>query len=159
MTGIGSAAVLQMDMKAAANIVTKENARVAKMINIKSSARSTTVKPAGTTSLVLGTSSGIHAWHNDYYVRRVRVGKNESMYKYLIKNHPDLVEDEYFRPHDTAVISIPQKAPEGSILRDESPFALLERIKKVANEWVRTGHRRGSNTHNVSATVLSLIHI
>ena len=117
MTGIGSAAVLQMDMKEAANIVTKENARVAKMINIKSSARCTTVKPAGTTSLVLGTSSGIHAWHNDYYVRRMRVGKNEAIYTYLSNQHPELIEDEYFRPHDTAVISVPQKAPAGSILR------------------------------------------
>ena len=107
MTGIGSAAVLQMDMKAAANIVTKENARVAKIIEINSSARCTTVKPAGTTSLVLGTSSGIHAWHNDYYVRRMRVGKNEAIYTYLNTEHPELIEDEFFRPHDTAVISIP----------------------------------------------------
>jgi len=153
MTGIGSAAVLQMDMKAAANIVTKENARVAKLIEINSSARCTTVKPAGTTSLVLGTSSGIHAWHNDYYVRRMRVGKNEAIYNYLIDNHTGLIEDEYFRPHDTAVISIPQKAPEGSILRTESPFDTLERVKRVAQEWIRPGHRRGSNTHNVSATI------
>jgi len=153
MTGIGSAAVLQMDMKAAANIVTKENARVAKMINIKSSARCTTVKPAGTTSLVLGTSSGIHAWHNDYYVRRMRVGKNEAIYDYLLAYHNDLIEDEYFRPHDTAVISIPQKAPDGSILRTESPFDTLERVKRVAQEWIKPGHKRGSNTHNVSATI------
>ena len=153
MTGIGSAAVLQMDMKAAANIVTKENARVAKLIGINSSARCTTVKPAGTTSLVLGTSSGIHAWHNDYYVRRMRVGKNEAIYNYLIDNHNELIEDEFFRPHDTAVISIPQKAPEGSILRTESPFDTLERVKRVAQEWIRPGHRRGSNTHNVSATI------
>ena len=69
------------------------------------------------------------------------------------KNDQMLVEDEFFRPHDTAVISVPQKAPEGSILRDESPFDLLERIKKVATEWVQPGHRKGSNTHNVSATV------
>jgi len=153
MTGIGSAAVLQMDMKAAANIVTKENARVAKLIGINSSARCTTVKPAGTTSLVLGTSSGIHAWHNDYYVRRMRVGKNEAIYGYLLDNHKELIEDEYFRPHDTAVISIPQKAPDGSILRTESPFDTLERVKRVAQEWIRPGHRRGSNTHNVSATI------
>jgi len=111
------------------------------------------VKPAGTTSLTLGTSSGIHAWHNKYYVRRLRVGKNESIYKYLAKNHPNLVEDDYFRPHDTAVISIPQKAPAGSILRTESAFELLERVKKVAMEWVAPGHRKGSNTHNVSATI------
>ena len=153
MTGIGSGTVLGYDMKKAAQIVKRENARVAKVIGINPSARCTTVKPAGTTSLALGTSSGIHAWHNDYYVRRVRVGKNESIYKYLVENHPALIEDEYFRPHDTAVISIPQKSPEGSILRTESPFQLLERIKKVATEWVAPGHRKGSNTHNVSATV------
>jgi ribonucleoside-diphosphate reductase alpha chain len=153
MTGIGSAAVLQMDMTEAASIVRKENARIAKLIGVKKAARCTTVKPAGTTSLALGTSSGIHAWHNDYYIRRIRVGKNESIYNYLVENHPELIEDCVFRGHDTAVISIPQSAPEGSILRTESPFALLERIKKVATEWVKPGHRTGSNTHNVSATV------
>ena len=153
MTGIGSAAVLQMDMKEGANIVKAENARVAKIIGINKSARCTTVKPAGTTSLVLGTSSGIHAWHNDYYVRRLRVGKNEAIYSYLNNNHPEILEDDYFRPHDTAIISIPQKAPEGSIIRTESAMDLLERVKKVATEWVKEGHRHGSNTHNVSATV------
>ena len=153
MTGIGSGTVLGYDMEEAAKEVKKENSRVAKIIGVKRAARTTTVKPAGTTSLTLGTSSGIHAWHNDYYIRRIRVGKNESIYPYLKDNHPELVEDEYFRPHDTAVIQIPQKAPEGSILRTESPFQLLERVKRVATEWVKTGHRNGSNSHNVSATI------
>lgn len=153
MTGIGSGVVLGYNMKEAAKIVKEENARVAELIGINKSARTTTVKPAGTTSLTLGTSSGIHAWHNDYYIRRIRVGKNESIYNYLVTNHPELVEDEFFRPHDTAVISVPQKAPEGAILRTESPFQLLERIKKITQEWVKPGHRSGSNSHNVSATV------
>ena len=153
MTGIGSGTVLGYDMTKAAEIVKQENARVAKLLGINESARTTTVKPAGTTSLALGTSSGIHAWHNDYYVRRVRVGKNEAIYTYLANNHPELIEDEYFRPHDTAVISIPQKAPTGAIMRTESPFQLLDRIKKVHLEWVKPGHRTGNNTHNVSATV------
>ena len=153
MTGIGSGAVLNYDMTKAADIVKRENARVAKVIGINKSARCTTVKPAGTTSLVLGTSSGIHAWHNDYYVRRMRVGKNEAIYTYLSVHHPELIEDEFFRPHDTAVISVPQKAPEGSILRTESPFDTLERVKRVATEWVKSGHRVGSNSHNVSATI------
>ena len=153
MTGIGSGTVLGYNMKEAAKLVKEENERVAKIIGVNKSARTTTVKPAGTTSLTLGTSSGIHAWHNDYYVRRIRIGKNEAIYTYLLLNHPELIEDEYFRPHDTAVISIPQAAPEGSILRTESPFQLLERIKKVHVEWVKPGHRGGSNTHNVSATV------
>jgi len=153
MTGIGSGVVLGYDMKSAAKVVKEENKRVAALIGIKQSARTTTVKPAGTTSLTLGTSSGIHAWHNDYYIRRIRVGKNEAIYTYLAINHPELVEDEMFRPHDTAVISIPQKAPEGAILRTESPFQLLERVKKVSQEWIKWGHRTGMNTHNVSATI------
>ena len=153
MTGIASGVVLNYDMKKAASIVKRENTRVAKLIGINPSARCTTVKPAGTTSLVLGTSSGIHAWHNDYYIRRLRVGKNESIYGYLQGYHPELLEDDYFRPHDTAVISIPQMAPKGSILRTESAFDLLERVKKVATEWVKPGHRKGSNGHNVSATI------
>lgn len=153
MTGIGSGTVLGYDMTKAAETVKVENQRVADLIGIKPAARTTTVKPAGTTSLTLGTSSGIHAWHNDYYIRRIRVGKNEAIYTYLSINHPELVEDEVFRPHDTAVISIPQKAPEGSILRHETPFELLERVKKVSQEWIRPGHRTGQNTHNVSATI------
>ncbi len=153
MTGIGSGAVLKMNMKEAAKVVKEENKRVADMLGINHSARTTTVKPAGTTSLTLGTSSGIHAWHNDYYIRRVRVGKNESIYQYLMLNHPELVEDEYFRPHDTAVIGIPQKAPADAIFRTESPIQLLERVKRVHSEWIKPGHRSGNNTHNVSATV------
>ena len=153
MTGIGSGVVLGYDMKAAAIAVKEENERVANLIGINKAARTTTVKPSGTSSLVLGTSSGIHAWHNDFYLRRIRVGKNEAIYSYLAINHPELVEDEFFRPHDTAVITIPQKSPEGSILRHESVFQMLERVKKVSQEWIKFGHRGGQNSHNVSATV------
>jgi len=153
MTGIASGAVLDLDMKSAAEAVKKENARVAQLLGIKPAARTTCVKPAGTTSLALGTSSGIHAWHNDYYIRRIRVGKNEPIYSYLVQNHPELVEDEYFSPHSTAVISIPQKSPDNSILRTESALQLLRRVKRVTDEWVRPGFRKGQNTHNISATV------
>jgi ribonucleoside-diphosphate reductase alpha chain len=153
MTGIASGKILNLDMTAAANVVKRENKRVANLIDINVAARTTCVKPAGTTSLTLGTSSGIHAWHNDYYIRRLRVGKNEDIYGYLSKSHPELVEDEYFSPHSTAVISIPQKAPEGSILRTESALQLLKRVKRITDEWVKPGFRKGQNTHNVSATI------
>ena len=114
MTGIASGKVLELDMKAAASAVKQTNKRVASQIGIRPAARTTCVKPAGTTSLTLGTSSGIHAWHNEHYIRRIRVGKNEAIYTHLLIHHPELVEDEYFRPHDTAVIGVPQKAPEGA---------------------------------------------
>lgn len=153
MTGIGSGAAQKLNLKEAAEVVKQENDRVAKLLGINSAARCTTIKPSGTSSLTLGTSSGIHAWHNDYYLRRIRVGKNESIYAHLLINHPELVEDDYFRPHDTAIISVPQKAPEGSILRHESALDLLERVKHFYQNWIKPGHRTGSNTHNISATV------
>jgi len=153
ITGVGSGKAQQYDMALAANIVKTENARIANLIGINKAARTTTIKPSGTSSLVLGTSSGIHAWHNDYYIRRMRIGKNESLYTHLLINHPELLEDEYFRPHDTAVISVPQKAPAGSILRTESALDLLSRVKWFYDNWVQPGHRTGQNTHNISATI------
>ena len=153
MTGIASGNVLNLDMKKAAKVAVEENKRVSSLIGIKEANRVTTVKPAGTTSLTVGTSSGVHAWHSPYYIRRIRVGKNEPIYTYLLINHPDLVKDEFFRPHDTAVIEVPQKAPQGAINRSEPALNLLDRIKKITSEWVKPGHRRGQNTHNVSATI------
>ena len=153
MTGIGSGVAQKLDLKQAAKVVNEENERVAQLIGINKTARSTTIKPSGTSSLTLGTSSGIHAWHNDYYIRRLRVGKNEAIYNYLVSEYPELIQDEYFRPHDTAVISVPQKAPEGAILRQESALDLLERVKFFYQNWIKPGHRTGQNTHNISATV------
>jgi len=153
MTGIGSGAVLKYNLKEAADLAKEVNAEIAEKIGVNKAARVTTVKPSGTSSLVLGTSSGIHAWHNDYYIRRIRVGKNEAIYSYLAVNHPELVEDDFFKPTIQAVISVPQKAPEGSILRNENVIDMLERTKKFNVQWVKKGHRKGANTNNVSATV------
>jgi len=153
MTGIGSGVILNYDLKKAAELAKTENARIAEIIGVNKASRVTTVKPSGTTSLVLGTASGIHAWHNDYYIRRIRVGKNEAIYNYLAANHPELVEDDFFKPTIQAVISVPQQAPPGSILRTENVMDMLERVKKFNTQWVKKGHRKGANTNNVSATV------
>ena len=153
ITGIASGAILPLDLTQASNIVKEENERVAKNIGINPAARTTCIKPSGTTSLVVGSSSGIHAWHSSYYIRNIRFGKNEAIYKYLAANHPEIVQDEFFKPHEQAVVGIPVKAPETAIFRTESAIELLERIKKFSLEWVKPGHRKGDNTHNVSATV------
>ncbi len=154
MTGIASGGVLKLDLTEASDVVKEENERVAKLIGINKAARTNCVKPSGTTSLVLGSSSGIHAWHSEYYIRNIRFGKDEAIYKYLAQNNPELVEDEFFRPEKQAVIGIPVKAPEGAITRDsETAIEFLERVKMVSNKWVKPGHRKGDNTHNVSATV------
>ena len=153
MTGIGSGSVLGLDLEQAANEVNDENARVASMIGINVAARTTCIKPSGTSSLTVGSSSGIHAWHNDYYIRRMRVGKSEALYRYMSNNFPQLIEDCNFKPHIEAVMSFPQKAPEGSILRTEPALHLLERVKKFNQQWVHKGHRDGPNHHNVSCTI------
>ncbi len=152
MTGIGSGSILQHDLVAMSELVKSVNKKCADLIGINSAARTTCVKPAGTTSLTLGTSSGIHAWHSEYYIRRLRVKKSEPIYKYLYMNHPDLIEDDKFDT-DGAVISVPQMAPNGSILRTESSLDLLNRVKKFSQEWIKPGHVSGINSHNVSATV------
>jgi ribonucleoside-triphosphate reductase len=153
MTGIASGAIFKLNMKEAAKSATEENERVAAILGINKAARVTTVKPSGTTSLVLGTSSGVHAWHDDFYMRRIRLGKNEALYAYLSIYHPEMLEDDVFKPTLQSVLSVPQRAPEGSITRKESALDMLERIKKLNKEWIKPGHRRGSNMHNVSATV------
>lgn len=153
MTGIASGTVLGLNQEEAANVVLAENTRVAALIGIKAAARCTTVKPEGTSSLVLGTSSGIHAWHDKYYIRRVSVAKSEAIYTYLKINHPELIEDNILKPNTDAFIQVPQKAPEGAVTRDETALALLERVGKVWAEWVKPGHRRGNNKNNVSTTV------
>jgi len=152
MTGIASGLILKLDLKEVAEIVKKMNLHVSCKIKIQFAARCTTIKPSGTSSIVLGTSSGIHAWHNDYYLRRIRIGKNEALYEYLKDNHPELLEDDLLNSKQ-GIIRIRQMAPEGSTLRNESVMALLERIKKFNKEWVRNGYRNGSNANNVSATV------
>jgi ribonucleoside-triphosphate reductase (thioredoxin) len=152
LTGIGSGRLSGLDQVEAANIVIEENRRVAKLIGINAAARTTTVKPSGTSSLVVGSSSGVHGWHSDYYIRRMRLGKDEALYKYLSKNMPELVEDDIFNPNG-AVASFPQKAPEGAILRTESISSLLERVRSFNLDWVRTGHISGDNTHSGSCTI------
>jgi ribonucleoside-triphosphate reductase (thioredoxin) len=153
MTGIASGAVFKLNMKEAAKVAVEENERVAKVLGINKAARVTTVKPSGTTSLVLGTSSGIHAWHDDFYLRRIRLGKNEALYTYLSMYHPEMLEDDFFKPTLQSIVSVPQRAPEGAITRSESAMDLLERIKTINKNWIKPGHRKGANMHNVSATV------
>ena len=153
MTGIGSGEILKYDLEAAAHIAKVTNQLISAKIGTNEAARVTCIKPSGTTSLVLGTASGIHAWHAPYYLRTMRFNKNEAIAQYLMINHPELCEDDVLRPTDTLCVRIPVKAPEGSIMRTETAIDTLERVKKFSQEWIKPGHINGANTHNVSATI------
>jgi|2_EtaG_2_1085320.scaffolds.fasta_scaffold00451_2 ribonucleoside-diphosphate reductase alpha chain len=153
ITGICNGEILKYSLEQAAKTVEIVNKNTASIIGISPAARLTTVKPSGTTSCVVGTSSGIHAWHSQYYIRRMQCTKDEALYIYLERHHPELVKDYKAIPN-TAVIEIPQTAPIGAIVRDkETALDLLERVSKFNIEWVREGHGGGSNSNNVSATV------
>jgi len=152
MTGIASMEVFKYDLKEAANEAELTNIEICQTIGINRAARITCVKPSGTTSCVLGTASGIHAWHNDFYIRRMQMSKSEDLYKYLSTNHPNLVKDHLLIPN-SAVVEIPIKAPAGSVIRTETALDTLERVKKVSMDWIKPGHIHGDNTHNVSATI------
>lgn len=154
MTGIASGKVMDLDMAEAAEVTVRVNKLLSKEIGIREAARITTVKPSGTSSLVLGTSSGVHAWHDEFYIRRMRIGKNEAIYTYLAINHPELLEDCVYQPNINAVVSVPVAAPKGAITRgSESAIEFLERVKLIHEKWIKPGHIYGENTHNVSATV------
>ncbi len=153
MTGIGSGEILKYDLKEASGKVKTKNKEIAALIGINAAYRNTCIKPEGTVSCVAGSASGVHAWHAKWFIRRMRLGKDESLYKYLVDKIPYLIEDEFFKPEKQAVLSIPVKAPEGSIFRTESPLDLLNRVKHFHDNWIRGGHTKGSNSHNVSVTV------
>src|SRR5690606_31306387 len=92
MTGICNGNVLPLDLTQAAQAVVEENQRVAALIGINPAARCTTVKPSGTTSCVVGTSSGIHAWHSKYYIRNMQCAVGDDLYNFFSKYHPYLIK-------------------------------------------------------------------
>ena len=153
ITGVGDGKLVGLDLEAAAKVGMEENARVAKIIGINSAARTTTIKPAGTTSCVVGTASGCHAWHSSEYIRNMQCRVGDDLFNFFADHHNELIEIMTYDPA-SAVIGIPQKAPEGAILREhETALIMLERVKALNLDWVHVGHRRGPNTNNVSATV------
>lgn len=153
MTGIASNEVFKYDPKEATEVVIDTNKRLANYLGINPAARTTCIKPSGTTSLVLGVSSGIHAWHNDYYIRRMQMNKSEAIYEYLSANHPEIIQD-YKMIANSAVVEIPIKAPEGATIRNkETALELLQKVKFLNETWIKPGHNAGENTHNISATI------
>lgn len=130
------------------------NAEVADAIGINPAARIGCVKPSGTVSTVLGTTSGIHAAHSPYYLRRIRIDRNSPVGLYLQKEltGTEFLEDDAFVPSNV-IVSVPY-AMEGAVMREEEPAVrFMNRCAKIYEHWIVPSHRSGGNCHNVSATV------
>jgi ribonucleoside-diphosphate reductase alpha chain len=152
VTGICSGPVNSLDLRAGSAIVKATNSAIATVIGINASPRCTVVKPAGTTSLLFGCSSGIHSWHGPKYRRRITLAHIEPVWRFLKATVPDALEPiEKKEGHDW--INFPVVAPENSIYRSETLDDLLERVLKWNTEWINGGHRSGVVRNNVSATL------
>lgn len=110
--------ILQYALSDLREIARKTNEEFAERLGIQPSVAITCVKPSGTVSQLVDSASGIHARHNHYYIRRIRMDKKDPIYTYL-KDKGIPVEDEAFRPESTAVFSFPMKAPEGAVTRND----------------------------------------
>lgn len=152
ITGICNGTLEGIDLEMATIRVKDMNSYLSSLIGINKAARTTTVKPSGTTSCVVGTSSGIHEWHDKFYIRNMQCSVGDDLYTYFVNNHPGLIKVMDYDPR-SAVIGIPQKAPDAAILRsDVTAMGFLDRVHQYNMQWVKPGHRRGPNTNNVSAT-------
>lgn len=144
-----------------ARIMLRVNAEWAKRLGIKPAARIGCTKPSGSTSAWLGTTSGVHAAHDNYYLRRVRVDKeaNAPIVKYLTDifglSEPmteGVVERDAYS-NDVVVVTVPICKRHAVKRHEESAIQLMERAKRVYDHWIVPSHRAGANYHNVSLTV------
>ncbi|MGL4561913.1 MAG: hypothetical protein ACRCV0_06475, partial [Brevinema sp.] len=116
LTGIGDGLIFDYNLREAAQNVINENNRVAKLIGINPSIRSTTIKPSNNSSIVLKTSSGIYPRHAPYYWRRLRIGKVGALYEYLSIQAPYMLENDIYNPHE-AIIKVPVVSPENALFK------------------------------------------
>lgn len=136
-----------------AKLVLQTNEEVARKIGINLAARTTCLKPEGTVSTIVGSSSGVHDRHAKYYIRRIRMNESDPLAKYLKHVIPELVEKDIFS-ETGVVVSIPQESPKGSVTRDQSTaLSMLQRANTYNTHWIATGHRSGVNKHNCSVTI------
>ena len=149
----------EMQRKGAQEIK-KMNKKIAKLIGINPAARTTCVKPAGTTSCVLGTASGVHPHHAHRYMRRVQANRNEFPAQLYKEKNPEAVEKSVWSASGTdEVITFLCEVPKGAIVKNHlKAVELLEKVKLTQQNWVESGTNKDlcatpELRHNVSNTI------
>ncbi len=143
-------------LRRGAEVVKAVNAAAAAALGINRAARTTCVKPEGTSSLVLNAGSGIHPHHARRYFRRVQASSNDPIYRWFKRNNPHMCEKSVYN-EGTEVITFPVEAPPHALLKDDVPaLRLLEYVRLVQENWVQGGRAVTTYTdahHNVSNTI------
>lgn len=147
-------------LRKGAEIVKSTNARIANLIGINPSARCCTVKPAGNTSVLLGTASGIHAEHSKRYLRIMQMNKDSEVAQLIKKSNPYMVEDSVWSNNGSDyALFFPIEPKEGSVYREGVKNTdLLEKVKFVQQTWIEAGTNvelcsHPKLRHNVSNTI------
>ena len=143
-----------------AKIAVETNKKIAQKININQAARVTCLKPEGTSSSMLGTSSGIHPHHAKRYIRHVQANVLEAPYQHFKKLNPQACEKSSWSANNTdEVVKFPIEVPDGAKLKNQLPAVeMLSIVKDTQKNWVHSGKNRSLCTqeylsHNVSNTV------
>ena len=147
--------------KEGAKLILEVNEQIAKIIGINPCSRSTCIKPAGSTSCLLGTSSGIHPHHAKRYFRRVQANKLETPLQFFQQQNPTAVEESVWSNNKTdMVITFLCEVPDGAKTKNQvDAITLLESIKLTQQNWVEYGTRKDQESiwklarHNVSNTI------
>lgn len=163
MTGMMEHPAIAFDpalQRAMAAHILMVNARVAERIGIPPAARATCVKPAGTTSCILGTSSGIHPHHSRRYFRRAQANEDELLVDFFKAQNPLAVEKSVWNPNGTDVVLTfcIEANPEAMTKRDVTAVDLLNLVKLTKENWIDSGKRlercaQPWLSHNVSNTI------
>ncbi len=142
-----------------AKVVLDTNERISKIIGTNVCARGTCVKPAGSTSCVLGSASGIHPHHAKRYLRRVQANKLEVPLQHFQKYNPLAIENSVWSANNTdVVVTFLCEVPDGVKTKNQvNAITLLENVKLTQQNWVEYGTRveeciRPWLRHNVSNT-------
>jgi len=163
MTGVMEQHEICLDpevQKKGAEIVKETNKKLASLISINQAARTTCVKPEGTSSCILGTSSGIHPHHAKRYIRRVQANKMEPIYQHFKEINPRACEESVWSNNDSDdVVSFCVEVPDGAKIKNQvGAVDLLEYVKSTQRNWVVNGTNPKQCTqpwltHNVSNTI------
>lgn len=124
--------------------VIRTNKEWAERLSIQPSVATTCVKPSGTVSQLVDSSSGLHARHSPFYLRTIRADNKDPLTEYL-KASGVYSEADVMSPHNTTVFYFPIKAPEGAVTRDnQNAIEALELWKRLQTHWCE---------HKPSATI------
>jgi ribonucleoside-triphosphate reductase (thioredoxin) len=146
--------------KEGAELSVEINRKWAKKIGINPCARTTCIKPEGTSSLVLGSASGIHPHHARRYFRRIQCNKLDPVFKYIKSINPHMCEESVWSANKTdEIVTFPLEVPKSALVKDDlTAIEHLKYIKLTQENWVNVGSKIDTNkkniTHNVSCTVL-----